>query len=141
MENAEQSSPNGARKPPVGQRFQPGNPGGPGRRRKTAAYRELEKMTREQVNDALQRMVGPALDKLLALVAAKKDVDPATALRAAALLLDRTQGPVPSASFVSAQVQNTGPGYVAMTPEKLAELARNTLARIEAAKAEDAGDG
>jgi hypothetical protein len=101
MENAEQSSPNGARKPPVGQRFKPGNPGGPGRQRKTDEIRQLERMTRAQVQEQLEKLVGPALKRLLKIVANGQDPE---AVRIALALLDRVVGAVPSASYINANV-------------------------------------
>jgi hypothetical protein len=85
----------------VEHRFKPGNPGGPGRQRKTAAYRELEKMTKAQVQDALERLLSASVDRALQIL--KKGGD-AEAARIFLSLVDRSVGPVPSASYINANV-------------------------------------
>jgi hypothetical protein len=87
----------------VEHRFKPGNPGGPGRQRKTAAYRELEKMTKAQVQDALERLLSASVDRALQIL--KKGGD-AEAARIFLSLVDRSVGPVPSASYINANVNS-----------------------------------
>jgi len=98
MENGAQSASNGKART----QFKPGNPGGPGRKRKPPEVRELERLTRAQVQEQLDRMVGPALQRLLKIV--EKSKDDATVYRSVALLLDRTVGAVPSAQYLQAHV-------------------------------------
>lgn len=92
------------RKPPPGQwvKGQSGNPNG--RKPKTDEWRELERMTKQQVQQRLEEMVGPALKRMLKIVDKGADAE---AVRIALALLDRVAGAVPTASFIAAQVHST----------------------------------
>ena len=77
---------------PRGRPFVPGAPriqAGPGRKVKTDELRQLERMTRQQAQIALEGLVGPALK---VLHRALKGKDQTLALRAAVDVIDRTQG-------------------------------------------------
>lgn len=95
--------------------FQPGHDSrrdNSGRKRVTPEQRKLQALTRAQVQQALEEMIGPALRRLEAIV--KKGEDDATAAKAIFTLLDRVIGPVPSASYIAAQLSNANgnPGGV-----------------------------
>jgi len=102
MENAQQTQPNAA---PRGRPFQPGNPGGPGRRKVTPEEKEAKRLAERAadrvVNDVmaeLRSMTGPAVDRLRKLI---DDKDPGVALRAATDVLNRVNGLPVSTSIVA----------------------------------------
>jgi hypothetical protein len=133
VENAEQSSDNATKRRVPGRPFKPGNPGGPGRKRKTAEARELERLTRAQVQQRLEEMVGPALKRLLAIVEQGGDSD---AYKTACTVLDRTVGPVPS--YVAASINSGSDPVRQPDAQALAAAAKAYLLRQGALQAIDA---
>jgi len=102
MENATQTQPIAKAR---GRPFQPGNPGGPGRRRVTPEEREAKRLAERaadrvvtDVMAELRSMTGPAVDRLRKLI---DDKDPAVALRAATDVLNRVNGLPVSTSIVT----------------------------------------
>jgi hypothetical protein len=127
VESAAQQQEAAPKKRVPGRPFAPGQSGNPkGRKRKTDEVRQLEKLTRAEVQDRLDAMLGPALARLLSLV---EKADAADALKSVLAVLDRTIGSVPSASYINAQFNGSAP------PEKIsAEQVNKALQQWQIAK-------
>jgi hypothetical protein len=119
----QQAKSNGRQPPPASGRWKPGQSGNPdGRRAKTPEYRDLERITRQQAQLALEQLVGPAL---AVLHRALKSKDQQIALRAAVDVIDRTQGK----ALQRMEGSFTGPETVThVTPEMLRLAAQRLLA-------------
>jgi hypothetical protein len=119
--------------------FTPGDPRiqrGPGRPRKTVEFRAIEAMTRKQVEEACDKLVGIAVERVVKIL---QKGDDSTAWKAAESFIARSIGPVPSAQFIAANVSGSGGSkFTALGAAEMAALAQRTLDRIAASKAEDA---
>jgi len=127
MENATQTQPIARGR---GRPFQPGNPGGPGRRKVTPEEREAKRLAERaadrvvtDVMAELRSMTGPAVDRLRKLI---DDKDPAVALRAATDVLNRVNGLPVSTSIVASIGEGTEP-LRRITAEDLKTAALNIL--------------
>jgi hypothetical protein len=138
METAEKSASKPQQTPkPRGRPFVPGDPRGkpgPGRPRKTDEYRMLEAMTRRQVAEACDKIVGLAVERVVKIL---QKGDDATAWRAAESFISRSIGPVPSAQYISAQVSSGGVDARLATVDEMKLLAREYVAKLDAEERND----
>jgi len=130
MENAPQQQANAPTKRVPGRPFEPGNDPrrqGNGRKPKTDEIRALERQTKQAIQESLEKLIGPALQRLLTIV--QKGQDP-EAVRIALALLDRTIGSVPSAAYVA--TANLGQTQASIaSAEDIQQLARAYVARLD----------
>jgi hypothetical protein len=131
--------PKGRKPPPPRTAFKPGVSGNPkGRPRLTPEERERRRQAQRahdrlvlDVSAELRAMVGPALDKLRALI---DDADPAVALRAATDCISRVNG-LPVATNIVAL--GTGQEVRKLSADDVREAARVFQLRQGAAQAAD----
>jgi hypothetical protein len=112
--------------------FYPGDPRikpGPGRPPRTDQIKLLERLTKQQVNEALEKLVGPALQRLLRIVDRGQDPE---AVRVALALLDRVAGAVPSASYVAANISGGGNEAKIVTADEIRATVLGYAARLAA---------
>jgi len=121
--------------------FYPGDPRikpGPGRPARTDQIKVLEKLTRQQVNDALARLIGPSLQRMLRIV--DKGGDP-EAVKIALALLDRVAGAVPSAQFIAANVSGgAGSDSHIVSADEIRSTVLGYAARLQGAGVVGDGD-
>ena len=135
MESVSQESKTGPRR--KGQ-FYPGDPRikpGPGRPKRTDEIKALEKLNRAQVNDALARLIGPSLQRMLRIV--DKGGDP-EAVKIALALLDRVAGAVPSANYLQANISTPGSDHHLVGVDEIRQTVLGYAARIAAEERERA---
>jgi hypothetical protein len=86
-------------------------------------------LTKQQVNEALEKLVGPALQRLLRIVDRGQDPE---AVRVALALLDRVAGAVPSASYVAANISGGGNEAKIVTADEIRATVLGYAARLAA---------
>jgi len=127
MANGTSTAENGAERVRRPGTFQPGCKPGPGRQPKTDALRLAEKVSKAEAQQAIERLMGPAITRIEKAIRSKSEQ---TGLQAALAVLDRALGK--PLQRVDATVTSNETTTV-VTPAML----RLAAARLLAANAED----